>query len=115
MKSISSDTICVTLVSKDLTSLIRLKFPGGEFNKLCHKFVIEKPVYLSIYDWDQKLIDYKYIIPVYGKVQGGTFYTPYGILVHLRPKASNNTYLLLYPLLLYLLLLYPLLFIFEPC
>ena len=115
MKSISSDTICVTLVSKDLTSLIRFKFPRGKFNKMCHKFVIGKPVFLSISDWDQKLIDYKYIIQVYGKVQVGPFDTPYGILVHLRPKASNNTYLLLYPLLLYLLLLYPLLFIFEPC
>ena len=81
MKSISSDIICITLVSKDLTSLIRFEFPHGEFNKMCHKFVIGKPVYLSISDWDQKLIDYKYIIQAYGKVRVGPFDTPYGILV----------------------------------
>ena len=57
-----------------LPSLIRFKFPHGEHAKVCQEFVSGKPVRLFIYDWDQELIDHKYIQPVYGKVQGALLY-----------------------------------------
>ena len=76
------DDICfaihsLSMIIHILPSLIRFKFPHGEYAKVCQEFVSGKPVRLSIYDWDQELIDYKYIQPVYGKVQRAPLYISY--------------------------------------